>query len=322
MRREKEEATMKTAWDTGAMEGLATYPKSQTQLLEPKEERELLQALADCKSKLAKALAQISGVDLPQGADDPTALSRYIAEYAKSSAVSARLGVIHRRYAELRSRLAMANVRLVAHIANRFRDRGLSYSDLLQEGFLGLLEAIDRFDLSHGTKLSTYATWWIRQAIQRAVAEGTYPVRLSPRHLRQLALNQSEIDRPAGKASKRSSGEHKASAEQLRRIHTATQPVISLDANLGSGSDFKLLDTVRDPEDDPTEDFATEETVGRLMEKLQPREQQVLALRFGLGGKPQLSLSQVGKVLDVSKERVRQIQDVAMEKLRTAARRD
>ena len=86
-------------------------------------------------------------------------------------------------------------MRLVAHVAKRFRDRGIAYSDLLQEGFCGLLEAIDRFDLTHETKLATYATWWIRQAMQRAVAAGAYPVRLSPRHLRQLAQNQEELER-------------------------------------------------------------------------------------------------------------------------------
>ena len=86
-------------------------------------------------------------------------------------------------------------MRLVAHVAKRFRDRGIPYSDLLQEGFCGLLEAIDRFDLTHQTKLATYATWWIRQSMQRAVASGAYPVRLTPRHLRQLAQNQEELER-------------------------------------------------------------------------------------------------------------------------------
>ena len=100
-----------------------------------------------------------------------------------------------RKYSELRGKLALANLRLVAHVAKRFRDRGIPYGDLLQEGFCGLLEAIDRFDLNHETKLATYATWWIRQSMQRAVASGAYPVRLTPRHLRQLAQNQEESER-------------------------------------------------------------------------------------------------------------------------------
>ena len=153
-------------------------------------------ALAECKGKLAEALARIPGTTTSRGADDPQALAQYIAAfYAGDGPTEARLGAVFRRYSELRGKLALANMRLVAHVAKRFRDRGVSYSDLLQEGFCGLLEAIDRFDLTHETKLATYATWWIRQAMQRAVAAGAYPVRLSPRHLRQLAQNQDEIDR-------------------------------------------------------------------------------------------------------------------------------
>ena len=209
-------------------------------------------------------------------------------------------------------------MRLVAHVAKRFRDRGVSYSDLLQEGFCGLLEAIDRFDLTHETKLATYATWWIRQSMQRAVASGAYPVRLSPRHLRQLAQNQGELDHPGAKPPKsaESSG---ASAEMIQRIHAATRPTVSLDASLDGDSSFSLLQTMSDPEGDRTGDVDMDETVTKLMADLRPREQQVLGLRFGLGGQARLSLSQVGKVLQVSKERVRQIQDRALEKLRAAA---
>src|SRR4051794_22419246 len=132
---------------------------------------------------------------MPPGADDSQAPAHEIAPlYAGDGPSGARLGAIFRRYSELRGKLALANMRLIAHMAKRFRDRGVSNSDLLQEGFCGLLEAIDRFDLTHQTKLATYATWWIRQSMQRAVAAGAYPVRLSPRHLRQLAQNQDGVD--------------------------------------------------------------------------------------------------------------------------------
>ncbi len=209
-------------------------------------------------------------------------------------------------------------MRLVAHVAKRFRDRGLSYSDLLQEGFCGLLEAIDRFDLMHQTKLATYATWWIRQSMQRAVAAGAYPVRLSPRHLRQLAQNQDEVEkRPAG--DKAGGEPAPLGSEMIQRIHTATRPTISLDATLDSDSSFNLLQIMSDPEGDRTGEVDMDETVGKMMDVLRPREQQVLELRFGLGGKNRLSLSQVGKVLEVSKERVRQIQDRALEKLRAVS---
>ncbi len=110
-----------------------------------------------------------------------------------------------------------------------------------------------------------------------------------------------------------------ASAEMIQRIHTATRPTISLNATSDSDSNFSLLHTMSDPEGDRTGDVEMDETVGRLMDVLRPREQQVLELRYGLGGKQRLSLSQVGKVLEVSKERVRQIQDRALEKLRAVA---
>ena len=299
-------------------DSFSALDSTDTQVLTSAEERKLLQELGDCKRKLAEALAGIPGFEPTRGGADPQAQAQSIASfYENHGPTEARLGAIFLRYSELRGKLALANMRLIAHVAKKFRDRGLSYSDLLQEGFCGLLEAIDRFDLTHQTKLATYATWWIRQAMQRAVASGAYPVRLSPRHLRQLAQNQDEFGpRPGGRAGSEVPG---ASTEMIQRIHTATRPTISLDATLDSDSSFNLMQTMSDPEGDRTADVDMDETVGKMMDVLRPREQQVLALRFGLGGKARLSLSQVGKVLEVSKERVRQIQDRALEKLRAVA---
>jgi RNA polymerase primary sigma factor len=288
-----------------------------TRLLTAAEERGLLADLAKCKAKLAEALASIRPADdVPDGGDDPQGLARYIAEfYARNGdgPAEARLGAVFRRYAEIRGKLAMANMRLVAHVAKRFRDRGVAHSDLMQDGFCGLLEAIDRFDTAHGTKLATYATWWIRESMQRAVAGGAYPVRLSPRHLRQLAQNQDELDRNAPGAG---------GGEMIRHIHTATRPTLSLDATIDDETHFSLLQTISDPEGDRTDDLDRNEAVGRLIATLRPREQEVLALRFGLRGKARHSLSQVGRALAVSKERVRQIQDRALEELRAVAVED
>ena len=183
----------------------------------------------------------------------------------------------------------------------------------MQDGFCGLLEAIDRFDIAHGTKLATYATWWIRQSMQRAVAGGAYPVRLSPRHLRQLAQNQDELDRNAPTDE---------AGAMIRHIHTATRPTLSLDAALDDETRFSLLQTMGASEGDRTDDIDRGEAVGRLMATLRPREQEVLTLRFGLKGKARQSLSQVGRALAVSKERVRQIQDRALEKLHGVAVED
>ncbi len=305
---------MRSDRNGGDLDSLATLDHEDTRLLDVREERALLRELADCKCKLSSALAHIPGFELPEGTEDPQAISHQIASfYAGHGPSEARLGAVFHRYNEVRSKLAMANMRLVAHVAKRFRERGVSYSDLLQEGFCGLLEAIDRFDLTHETKLATYATWWIRQSIQKAVAAGAYPVRLSPRHLRQLAQNQDELE---NRADKDKQGEQTAPTEMIQRIHAATRPTISLDASIDTESSFSLLQIMSDPEGDRTEDVDMDETIDKLMAVLRPREQQVLALRFGLGGEQKLSLSQVGKVLEVSKERIRQIQDRALEKLR------
>jgi RNA polymerase primary sigma factor len=310
---------MRTTRRNDDTDGFSSLDSADIQVLGKVEERQLLQELGHCKLKLAEALSKIPGYEMPQGADDPQALAHQIAAfYAGDGQSEARLGAIFHRYSELRGKLALANMRLIAHVAKRFRDRGLSYSDLLQEGFCGLLEAIDRFDLTHETKLATYATWWIRQAMQRAVAAGAYPVRLSPRHLRQLAQNQEELDQNDG-PSVLGPDVTGVSTEMIQRIQTATRPTISLDATYDSDSNFNLMQTMSDPEGDRTTDIDMDETVGKMMDVLRPREQQVLALRFGLDGKGRLSLSQVGKVLEVSKERVRQIQDRALEKLRIVA---
>ena len=304
------------------LERLANFTNSNTQVLTTSEERALIQELIECKRKLAEALCSVEGLDIPPDSS-PQATAHYIAEaYSGKGPDQARLGAVYRRYSELRGELALANIKLIAHVAKRFRERGIPYSDLLQEGFCGLLQAIDRFDLTHDTKLATYATWWIRQAMQQAVASGAYPVRLTPRHLRQLARNQAtSSDGQLGS----SDSESKRAVESrgidlIDRIHTATQPTISLDATYdsGSGSGFRLIEMMHDPDGDRTIDVDTDENIEKLMQLLRPREQQVLALRFGLAGQERLSLTQVGKILAVSKERVRQIEERAIKKLRAS----
>ena len=220
---------MRTSRRGDDLDGFGAIDSADTRVLTTREERQLLADLGECKRKLAEALKATPEFDGPEDADPQTLAQQIAAFYAADGPAEATLGAIFRRYSELRGKLALANMRLVAHVAKRFRDRGVSYSDLLQEGFCGLLESIDRFDLNHQTKLATYATWWIRQAMQRAVAAGAYPVRLSPRHLRQLAQNQDEVDAAGAAPGHDAPG---VSSEMIQRIHTATRPTLSLDANL------------------------------------------------------------------------------------------
>jgi RNA polymerase primary sigma factor len=299
----------------------AELDRTDTEVLTTHDERSLLEELGECKRKLAEALAGIEGLDVPPDAGPQATAQSIAAAYSCNGREQARLGAVYRRYGELRSKLALANLKLVAHVAKPFRDRGIPFPDLIQEGFCGLLEAIDRFDLVHRTKLATYATWWIRQSMQRAVASGAYPVRLTPRHLRQLAQNQDleQPLQPCNRETESTELDVSPRRELIDRIHTATQPAISLDANYSASSGFRLIQSMSDREGDRTIDVDTEETIEKLMENLRPREQEVLALRFGLGGRERLSLTQVGRILEVSKERVRQIEARALTKLRTSA---
>ena len=280
----------------------------------PRRERRLLDELAECKRKLAGALARESEQDVQEKADHPRAVSRLVVEfYANHGPVEGELEAVFQRYFKLRAELTLANMRLVAHFAKRYVNRGVAYSDLLQEGSCGLLEAIDRFDPAHQTRLSTYATWWIRQAIQSAVAAGAFPVRLTPHHLRQLAQNKEEHDREIAQRP----GRHHVANGSMQKIRSAARPAVSLDE--ASLAQFHRLS---DPESDHAGDIDPDEAVGKWMVALRPRERQVLSYRYGLGGSPRLSLSQVGKVLDVSKERVRQIENAALKMLRANALRN
>jgi RNA polymerase sigma factor (sigma-70 family) len=180
-----------------------------------------------------------------------------------------------------------------------------------------LLKAIDRFDCTKETRLASYAVWWIRQALQRAVAAGAYPVRLNPRHLQQLAEHGPELaGTPKPGTKRRSAG---ASAT-IRQIHAATRPTVSLNPGLLADDGTSLLGALAYPphEELPTKDL--DDYLESMLRQLKPREQVVLQLRFGLGGKQCHSLSQVSALLNVSKERIRQIQEGALQRLRGLAK--
>jgi RNA polymerase primary sigma factor len=277
--------------------------------------------LVDQRERLVEALRQHSGMKW-NGGGDGTEFQQMVRELTSSTTrfdpPAEPLKPLAVRYQEIRTRLVMANVRLVAHVAKRYQGRGISPGDLIQEGICALLMAIDRFDLVNSTRLATYAIWWIRQGIQRAVAASAYPVRLNPRHLRQLARahdgsSDGQRNEPAIADLPRS-----ARSQTVERLLAATRPTLSLDAPTRYDGATAVIEFLKPFSEEDSRSEDPNESVVKLVSILDPRERVVLNLRFGLGGAQCQTLVQVSRVLGVSKERVRQIQVRAMRKLQTS----
>jgi RNA polymerase primary sigma factor len=305
--------------DTYDITSAALLNRPDVQVLSPEQERALLLELDQCK-RLLLHLAPVDEGEQPVGPPERD-IQDFVRDLLQQGGirddVEERLSHLANRYNEIRSKLAMANLRLVAHVARKYRNRGISSSDLLQEGFCGLLKAIDRFQPGKETRLASYAVWWIRQSLQRAVAAGAYPVRLNPRHLQQLAQNNPNLASSAKQGRKRRSA---GSSTTIEQIHSATRPTVSLNASLRADEGTCLINALTYPAREEERSSELDEFLVVMMQQLKPREQVVLQLRFGLGGQECHSLSQVSEVLDVSKERIRQIQEGALEKLRSLAK--
>jgi RNA polymerase primary sigma factor len=309
-------------------------PTFSSDLLTPEEERELLAGFWDCKTELVKNLIRhFPRLRQHKPPLEPWPMAQFIRDVCTPEFCTSEmqrvavLSRLHARYVHYKHRLASANIRLAAHVAKRFRHHALSYADLLQEAVCGLMQAIDRFDVSHGTRLATYATWWIRQTLQIAVARQSHLVSLSPHHLQELGLLQQESEALAHGGKQLPSPEELArrtgsSLEHLSHLQTATRTPVSLNAVLDDDSDFKLTEAMPDNDSQVVRDNSErQEALLFLMETLRPRERRVLDLRFGLTGNGTHSLRQIGHLLRISKERVRQIQNRALEKLRASAER-
>jgi RNA polymerase primary sigma factor len=236
-----------------------------------------------------------------------------------------RLHILQDRYDAAKRSLAAGNLRLVVSIAKRYRNRGLSFLDLIQEGNSGLMRAVDKFEHARGFKFSTYATWWIRQAITRAIADQSRTIRV-PVHM----IDTMTKLRNASRGFLQRHG-REATVEELAELCNLTveeagcvarmsrQPV-SLDQPLGEADEGGYSDLVKDHrEDDPLRDVnqqSLRSSIARVLEELPYREREIIRLRFGLTDGYAYTLEEVGTIFSVTRERVRQIEAKAVEKLR------
>ena len=338
---------VKSLIEKGKKSGILTYKEIMDEIdhidLEPEQIEKIYEVLESMGIEVQGDMNEVSGVEeeeleldlsIPEGVaiDDPVRM--YLKEIGKVPLLSSEEEIELAKKIEegsqyAKKKLAEANLRLVVSIAKRYVGRGMLFLDLIQEGNLGLIKAVEKFDYRKGYKFSTYATWWIRQAITRAIADQARTIRI-PVHMVETINNLIRVQRQLLQELGRDPFPEEISkvmdlpVEKVREIQKIAQEPVSLETPIGEEEDSHLGDFI--PDDDapaPAEAAAftmLKEQLINVLDTLTPREEKVLRLRFGLDDGRARTLEEVGKEFNVTRERIRQIEAKALRKLRHPSR--
>ena len=338
---------VKSLIEKGKKSGILTYKEIMDEIdhidLEPEQIEKIYEVLESMGIEVQGDMNEVSGVEeeeleldlsIPEGVaiDDPVRM--YLKEIGKVPLLSSEEEIELAKKIEegsqyAKKKLAEANLRLVVSIAKRYVGRGMLFLDLIQEGNMGLIKAVEKFDYRKGYKFSTYATWWIRQAITIAIADQARTIRI-PVHMVETINKLIRVQRQLLQELGRDPFPEEISkvmdlpVEKVREIQKIAQEPVSLETPIGEEEDSHLGDFI--PDDDapaPAEAAAftmLKEQLINVLDTLTPREEKVLRLRFGLDDGRARTLEEVGKEFNVTRERIRQIEAKALRKLRHPSR--
>ena len=319
-----------------AFDGIEIAPEELEKLYDMLE-NEKIEIVEDMDKELEDievSKEELEDLSVPEGISIDDHVKMYLKEIGKVNLLSAEEEMeLAQKMAEgdeeAKKKLAEANLRLVVSIAKRYVGRGMMFLDLIQEGNLGLIRAVDKFDYTKGYKFSTYATWWIRQAITRAIADQARTIRI-PVHMVETINKLVRVSRQlVQELGREPTPEELAkglnmSVEKVREISKISQEPVSLETPIGEEEDSHLGDFIPDDDAPAPSEAASyvllKEQLVDVLKTLTPREAKVLKLRFGLIDGRQRTLEEVGKEFNVTRERIRQIEAKALRKLRHPSR--